>query len=117
MQVSQPVNILFYFTVLYESQGCFIDKNQDRIMATFLHQDFSDPEIVNLCAKKASARGFSFFGVEATGQCFSGANAAVTFSKHGKAPDSDCPNGKGANFRMSVYKFGELTLYDPYTKW
>lgn len=79
-------------------------------MATFLHQDFSDPNIVNVCSQKASARGFSVFGVEAGGQCFSGANAGVTFRKHGQAPDEDCINGEGASFRMSVYKFGKLSF-------
>ena len=77
-------------------------------MSTFLHQDFSDPNIVNVCSQKASAGGFSLFGVEAGGQCFSGANAEVTIRKHGKAPYGDCTNGAGANFRMSVYKFGKL---------
>ena len=75
-------------------------------MPTTLHQDFSDPNIVIDCAQRASAAGFSVFGVEAGGQCFSGANAGVTFKKHGQAPDGDCINGEGANFRMSVYKFG-----------
>ena len=79
-------------------------------MSTFLHQDFSDPNIVNVCSQKASARGFSLFGVEAGGQCFSGANAGVTIRKHGQAPDGDCTNGAGANFRMSVYKFGKLSF-------
>ena len=77
-------------------------------MPTTLHQDFSDPNIVIDCAQRASAAGFSVFGVEAGGQCFSGANAGVTFKKHGQAPDGDCINGEGANFRMSVYKFGKL---------
>ena len=76
-------------------------------MGTFLHQDFSDPTIVEVCSQKAAARGFSTFGVEAGGQCFSGVNAGLTFKKHGQAPDGDCLNGKGANFRMSVYQFGK----------
>ena len=100
----------FSFAVLYKSLGCFIDQNGDRIMPTLLHQDFNDPNIINVCYQLASARGFSVFGVEAGGQCFSGPNAGFTFMKHGQAPDGDCPNGKGANFRMSVYKFGELSF-------
>ena len=76
-------------------------------MSTYLHADYNDPNIVKVCSQKASALGFSVFGVEAGGQCFSGPNAGVTFKKHGQAPDGDCPNGEGANFRMSVYKFGE----------
>ena len=50
------------------------------------------------------------FGVEAGGQCFSGANAGLSFKKHGQAPDGDCTNGAGANFRMSVYEFSKLSL-------
>ena len=76
-------------------------------MATTLHQDFSDPFIVSVCSQRASASGLSVFGVEAGGQCFSGVNAGLTFKKHGQAPDEDCINGEGANFRMSVYKFGK----------
>ena len=95
------------FTVPYESLGCFIDKNQDRIMNTLLHIDFADPDIVNVCSQKAADRGYSVFGVEAGGECFSGPNAELTFKKHGQAPDEDCTNGKGHNHRMSVYKFGE----------
>ena len=76
-------------------------------MNTFLHQDFADPNIIDVCSQKANARGFSVFGVEATGQCFSGPDAELTFRKHGQADLADCPDGKGHNFRMSVYKFGE----------
>ena len=79
-------------------------------MSATLHQDFSDPHIVNVCSQKASASGFSVFGVEAGGQCFSGADAEFTFRKHGQAPDGDCTNGEGANFRMSVYKFGKFSF-------
>ena len=101
------VYFICYFTVLYNFVGCFIDQNADRIMSIYLHADYNDPNIVKVCSQKASARGFSVFGVEAGGQCFSGPNAGVTFKKHGQAPDGDCPNGEGASFRMSVYKFGE----------
>ena len=79
-------------------------------MGSQLHQDFSDPNIVNVCSQKASAAGFSVFGVEASGQCFSGVNAELTFRKHGQAPDGDCLNGEGNNFRMSVYEFSKLIL-------
>lgn len=95
------------------SLGCFIDKNGDRIMPTLLHVDFSDPNVVKVCSQKASARGFSVFGVEAGGQCFSGVNAGLTFKKHGQAPDGDCIDGKGANHRMSVYEFSKLSLLFP----
>ena len=76
-------------------------------MDTFLHQDFADPNIVNVCSQKAANRGYSVFGVEAGGQCFSGPNAELTFRKHGQAAHGDCTDGKGDHFRMSVYKFGE----------
>ncbi|XP_068697054.1 uncharacterized protein [Montipora foliosa] len=99
--------------VLYTSLGCFIDQNGNRIMATTLHQDFNDPNIVKDCSQRASAAGFSVFGVEAGGQCFSGVNAGLSFKKHGQAPDEDCINGEGANFRMSVYKFGTLHQGSP----
>lgn len=76
-------------------------------MPAYLHADFSDPNIVKVCSQKASARGFSVFGVEAGGECFSDPNAGVTFEKHGQAPDEDCVDGKGHNHRMSVYKFSK----------
>ena len=79
-------------------------------MPRLLHQDFSDPDIVNVCSQKASALGFSVFGVEAGGQCFSGENAELSFKKHGQAPDGDCTDGAGNNFRMSVYEFSKLSL-------
>ena len=79
-------------------------------MPRLLHQDFSDPDIVNVCSQTASALGFSVFGVEAGGQCFSGENAELSFKKHGQAPDGDCTDGAGNNFRMSVYEFSKLSL-------
>ena len=76
-------------------------------MATLLHRNYNDPNFVRDCAQRAAARGFSTFGVEASGECFSGDNAEVTYTKHGLAPDGDCIDGKGANFRMSVYQFSK----------
>lgn len=104
--------VFFSHAVYFVHLGCFIDVNADRIMSTFLGQNFSDADFVNTCAQKASARGFSTFGVEAGGQCFSGAIAELTFMKHGQAPNADCVSGKGNSFRMSVYKFGKWSFSD-----
>lgn len=45
---------------------------------------FSYPSEVSLCAEAASQRGFTIFGLQFYGECWSGENASQTYARDGK---------------------------------
>ena len=50
------------------------------------------------------ARFLQVFGVQNKAECWSGPDAVNTYNRHGKAPEDDCVDGKGARWRNDVYR-------------
>ena len=80
----------------YTSLGCWRDgpnRAISRYWGTFS---------VDKCAQLAKRLGYSVFGSQYGGQCFTSSNAQNTYNKYGRA--SNCYNGTGGGWANNVYK-------------
>lgn len=62
-----------------------------------------DSKAVQKCAQAAEQAGYSVFGVQYAGECWSGPLAHMTFSQYGTS--SRCLKGTGTNWAQDVYMF------------
>jgi len=60
------------------------------------------------CFKAALAKDWRYFGVQNRGECWSGPNVAVTYSKHGVG--KGCYHGLGGQWHNDVYRLGKEIL-------
>ena len=61
-----------------------------------------DSQAVQKCAQAAEKAGYSVFGVQYDGECWSGPQAHVTYKKCGTS--TRCVNGSGGTWAQDVYK-------------
>jgi len=81
--------------------GCFED-SRDRAIPEHLGT-FGGATAVQKCANLAMNKGYTTFGVQNGGECWSGAEAGRTYSKLGKAKHN-CRNGLGGAWANDVYQ-------------
>ena len=90
--------------------GCFLDKGYDRALpvlyANMREQiTWSNMNLtVSQCSHIARDKGYSYFGVQFYGECWSASDnaAAQDYDKHGSA--SNCIDGVGSHWSNMVYK-------------
>ena len=98
--VDKPLPFILSLTVNYFRLGCFKDK-PSRAMPKVLGTWRGDSKAVQKCALAAEKAGYSVFGVQHGGECWSGPQAHVTYKKYGTS--TKCVNGKGGNWAQDVY--------------
>ena len=101
----------------YKRVGCFVDSSGDRAMPTALgnYQVTRNLDAVRMCYLDAKTRGYTIFGVEDKGKCYSGKDVSSTYNKHGSS--SACSGGKGGPLAIEVYgKFYLAIFYSTYPK-
>ena len=96
-----------FFSVKYDSLGCFRDgspRSLPVLLKSFRNNiDWKNmTKIVHACAEIAHERGFSTFGIQFYGECWSGLGANKTYDKHG--PSKNCWSGVGKKGSNYVYK-------------
>ena len=92
----------FFITVIVpESVGCFKDSGA-RAVSSWIgnFRGHSDP--VTKCLHKTLSLGFTLFGVQYGGECFSGADAHLTYAKYG--PANNCVDGLGGGWANDIYR-------------
>jgi len=104
-EAENPINLRGYSGVCdanYVKIGCFKDKKNDRALSQELFQDLSsgDPNysgqnvdwsdystylkgLACRCAERSKAEGFTYFGLQNYGRCFSAPHAASRYNTHG----------------------------------
>ncbi|XP_065652500.1 A disintegrin and metalloproteinase with thrombospondin motifs 6 isoform X3 [Hydra vulgaris] len=92
--------------------GCFSDDlNLPRPLPSFL-DNFQESlnwnllnvnEILRLCALSTNRRGWSVFGLQYYGECWSGENASNSYDRAGES--HDCIDGIGGVNANSIYRF------------
>lgn len=104
--------------IKYETLGCFKDSQVDprplpELLADLTSEvDWYDPnKVIKKCAKLASDKGYTAFGLQLYGQCRSGKNAAKTYDSDGVS--SGCGLGLGGREENMVFK---IILDEPTTK-
>ena len=95
--------------VKYETLGCFKDSQVDprplpELLADLTSEvDWYDPnKVIKKCAKLASDKGYTAFGLQSYGQCWSGKKAAKTYDSDGVS--SGCGVGLGGREENMVFK-------------
>ena len=81
--------------------GCFKD-DAIRAMPEELGNWRFDSNAIQRCAQAAKRAGYSVFGVQYAGECWSGPLAHVTYKKYGFA--TNCVNGTGGFWAQDVYR-------------
>ena len=94
--------------------GCFKDKIRDRALPQYYANFRSHIDWINMnatirqCAHVALAKGYEYFGVQFYGECWSSANAADTYNKHGSS--TNCVEGVGKDMANFVYQFDKVRV-------
>ena len=96
-----------FFTVEYNSLGCFRDSNPHALpllLKSFRgNMDWHDmTKIVRACAEIAKERGHPVFGIKFYRECWSGLDAENTYNKYG--PSQNCWKGVGKEGTYYVYR-------------
>lgn len=99
----------FLLATNYYRVGCFKDTN-NRAMPKLLGNWRFDSKPVQKCSQAAEKAGYSAFGVQYAGECWSGPQAHMTFSKYGAS--SGCLKGTGASWAQDVYIFSKWCFGD-----
>ncbi|XP_078357489.1 uncharacterized protein LOC144642401 isoform X1 [Oculina patagonica] len=95
--------------ITYEALGCYKDNQVDprplpELLADLTGEvDWYDPsKVIKKCAKLASEKGYTVFGLQSIGHCRSGKNAAETYNSDGESPG--CHGGLGGKRENLVFK-------------
>ena len=91
----------FSLAVDYYRIGCFKD-TRNRAMPKLLGNWRHDSQAVQKCALAAEKAGYSVFGVQYAGECWSGPQAHLTYKKYGSS--TTCVNGSGGAWAQDVYQ-------------
>ena len=91
----------FSLAVNYYRIGCFKD-TRNRAMPKLLGNWRHDSQAVQKCALAAEKAGYSVFGVQYAGECWSGPQAHLTYKKYGSS--TRCVNGSGGAWAQDVYE-------------
>ena len=120
--------------------GCFQDDMNNRALPTQLlnerdrsslvfdgfyieweRKDFMS-ELVCRCAEKAKSLGYTYFGIQFYGECWSGESSHQTYNKHGKSDDcQEFTKGKSCNIQVGkadsnfVYRISDRECDIEYT--
>ncbi|XP_020917135.1 uncharacterized protein LOC110254475 [Exaiptasia diaphana] len=94
-----------------KSLGCFLDKGVDnsrpfpQLIVNYREAiDWHDlkTSVIDKCAKKTKERGYTYFGIQFYGECWSGPDDDVQYDRDG--PSTDCRNGVGEEKSFMVYQ-------------
>ncbi|XP_078342480.1 uncharacterized protein LOC144628280 isoform X1 [Oculina patagonica] len=91
--------------------GCF-NESYNRTMPIQLGNWRHDSQAVQKCALAAEKGGYSVFGVQNAGECWSGPQAHMTYKKYGSS--TRCVNGTGGTWAQDVYAFFNASLIANY---
>lgn len=96
----------------YEPVGCYRDKRRDRALSRLvknfrgsidLWKHWPDmSSVIQKCAQEAFIQGYTMFGVQFYGECWSG-ESTQGYNKHGKSPDG-CIHGVGKQNVNFIYR-------------
>ncbi|XP_022785556.1 uncharacterized protein LOC111325909 [Stylophora pistillata] len=101
-EAENPINLRSICDVNYVKVGCFKEDSNDRALSQELFQDRTPNSVdwtdystylKNLacrCAKISAQKGFTYFGLQDYGRCFSDPHASTGYSKNGGS--NDCSN-------------------------
>ncbi|CAH3120940.1 unnamed protein product [Pocillopora meandrina] len=108
-EAENPIKLHSICEVNYEKVGCFKEDTNNRTLSQELFQDrmSSDPNysgqrvdwanyntylksLACRCAKSSALNGFTYFGLQDYGRCFSDPHASTSYSRHGNS--SHCFN-------------------------
>ena len=87
--------------VNYHHIGCFKD-NASRAMSKLLGNWRHGSKAIEKCALATEKAGYSVFGVQFAGECWSGPQAYMTYKKYGTS--NRCVNGRGGSWVQDVYE-------------
>ncbi|KAK3718992.1 hypothetical protein QZH41_013149, partial [Actinostola sp. cb2023] len=90
----------------FKDIGCFKDA-WSRAMPYIGRYDTSTA--IRTCGDVAKSKGFSTFGVQNGGECYSGDEASTTYNRHGDA--TNCVGGTGGSFANNVYQLPGISCY------
>ncbi|XP_048587785.1 protein kinase C-binding protein NELL2 [Nematostella vectensis] len=82
--------------------GCYQDSSDRAVGQLAVY-----PADLTGCLDYATGQGYTVFAMENTIECFTGANANKTYSKHG--PSDNCINGVGGRWALDVYRINYVT--------
>ena len=104
-----------------EPLGCFHDNLYSRALPDLYTSVrgqinwFKMELVVRMCARVALDKGYSYFGIQFYGECYSGDKAAADYAKHGKADQDYCVEfdknlgfGVGKDLANFVYRFKQV---------
>ncbi|XP_020611546.1 kielin/chordin-like protein [Orbicella faveolata] len=102
----------------YEPVGCFEDKKTnrslDKLVKNFrkkqnlggkniwVYWKYNMSYIIQLCAEEAFRQGYTMFGMQYYGECWSGKDPEKHYNNHGKS--RNCINGVGKAYTNYVYR-------------
>ena len=96
--------------VSYEEVGCFKDNKVDPRPLPELLADLTDEvdwfdtsKVIRKCARLASEKGYTVFGIQSFGHCRSGKDAAQTYFSDGDSAGG-CFDGFGGEAENMVFK-------------
>ena len=96
-------------SISYEEVGCFKDNQVDPRPLPELLADltgevdwFDVSKVIRKCARLASEKGYTVFGLQLFGQCRSGKDAAETYNSDGDS--TGCSSGLGGRGENLVFK-------------
>lgn len=73
----------------------------DRALPKHIGSFHGQSDAVAKCVQAAKSHDFKVFALQSGGECWSGANAQLTYDKHG--PTNRCKDGKGGTWANDVY--------------
>jgi len=90
--------------------GCFKDTGTTRafseLLKIFHGQNYA--KIIQECAALAKSKGYTVFGIQYFGECWSGNNGHKTYNRNG--PSKHCADGIGKDWSNFVYEILEGML-------
>lgn len=102
----------------YEPVGCFKDKKTNRLLDKlvknfrkkqnlggkniWVYWEGNMSYVIQLCAEEAFRQGYTMFGMQYYGECWSGKDPEKYYNKEGKS--RNCINGVGKAYTNYVYR-------------
>ncbi|KAK3745711.1 hypothetical protein QZH41_007664 [Actinostola sp. cb2023] len=97
---ANDVYFLHNYSPLYKSHGCYRDTLQ-RAMGSYQGARRNRNDSIGMCYDDAVTNGYTMFGLQYGGECWSGDKIEMTYSKYGEA--GNCKDGLGGGWANDVY--------------
>lgn len=101
---ANDVYFLHNFSPLYKSHGCYKDE-LERAMGSHMGTRYHRNDTIELCYKDVIKNGYTMFGLQYGGECWSGDKIEMTYSKYGEF--QGCKDGTGGDWSNDVYSVSE----------